>query len=253
MENKNYKHFDYGFRTDDPYALAKYRIIMKWLPLVDNLRVLNAGCGSGEMSAILALHNQTWQVDAIDVDFKGLELSRQIKRDYELENLTIQHSSIEEYQPEHTYDIIVSNDVLEHIEDDQTAIKHLRRLLATNGTLCISVPALQCLFGYHDENLGHFRRYNRRLLKQRLGQELVIQKCRYYGALFIPLALYYSRIRNQPYPLDTQRNKKSLAARIVGIVLQVEEHIPFPLGTSLLALATTQSVLPESTQQNDSV
>jgi cyclopropane fatty-acyl-phospholipid synthase-like methyltransferase len=64
MENILYKHADYEIRSQDPDALAKYRIVLSWLPDTDGLRVLNSGCGTGEMTALLS-ENRSWQVDAI--------------------------------------------------------------------------------------------------------------------------------------------------------------------------------------------
>src|SRR5258705_13315301 len=102
-ENLDYKHSDYSIRARDPYAFTKYQIIMGWLPKTQNLRVLNAGCGSGEMSALLA-ENSTWQVDAIDVDPEAIRLSALLKQDRALSNLTVTQSSIEDH-PGRGYDI----------------------------------------------------------------------------------------------------------------------------------------------------
>src|SRR5258708_31934649 len=161
-ENPQYKHADYSIRSRDPYALTKYKIIMSWMAEEAVLRVLNAGCGSGEMNTLLAQHS-SWHIDAIDIDPDAIRLSQQIKEEQDFTNITLSEVSIEDH-PGRDYDVIISNDVLEHIQNDRQAIQNLANMLKPGGILCVSVPALQWLFGYHDQMLGHYRRYNSRLL-----------------------------------------------------------------------------------------
>jgi trans-aconitate methyltransferase len=234
-EDIRYKHDDYSIRSDDPYAHAKYEIVLSWLPQDRPLRILNAGCGSGEMNVLLAKHTN-WQVDAIDVDPEAIQLSEQLKAQYGLTNLTMTLSRIETFGGQ-DYDVIIANDVLEHIEDDVTAMAHLARMLKPGGTLCVSVPALQWLFGYHDVSLGHFRRYNRALLTKRLSEKFDVQETRYFGATLIPIAILYSRILKTAYPVS-QGSKNPITGTILGTLLRIEKAVTMPTGTSLLARAT---------------
>ena len=57
------------------------------------------------------------------------------------------------------FDTIFALNVVEHIEDDSTAIKNCRFMLKEGGTIIILVPAYQKLYNQFDSNLGHFRRY----------------------------------------------------------------------------------------------
>jgi SAM-dependent methyltransferase len=237
VEDLPYKHDDYDFRSTDPYAFTKYRIILKWLPNTPALNVLNAGCGSGEMNALMSQHDPSWHIDAIDVDEEGIQRAQLLKTQLSLGNVAITKSSIEDFHPSMLYDIIISNDVLEHIDNVEKAIQRLAEMLKPGGLLLVSVPALQWLYGYHDELLGHFRRYNRQLLTKQLLPHFEIKHMRYFGMLFVPIAFYYSRLRHQAYPLSSQRDKTSIAARIVNGILTVEEFIAFPMGTSVLAMA----------------
>ncbi|MBA3872816.1 MAG: methyltransferase domain-containing protein [Anaerolineae bacterium] len=237
VEDLPYKHDDYDFRSSDPYALTKYRVILAWLPDTNGLQVLNAGCGSGEMNALMSEHNASWKIDAIDVDDEGIQRAQLLKDQLSLQNVAIMKSSIEDFHPTGLYDIIISNDVLEHIDDVEQAIQRLVEMLKPGGLLLVSVPALQWLYGYHDELLGHFRRYNRQLLSKQLAPYFEIKHLRYFGMLLVPIAFYYSRLRHQPYPLNSQRDKTSLAAHIVNGILAIEERIAFPVGTSVLAMA----------------
>lgn len=239
MENLTYKHNDYLLRSNDYYALTKYQIVMNLLPKKQNLNVLNAGCGSGEMNILLA-QNNTWKVTAIDIDEESILLSQNIQKKNNIENLTIIKSSIEEHIPNEKYDIIVSNDVLEHIEDDNEAVKKFSLLLKKDGILCVSVPSLNYLFGYHDVMLGHYRRYNRKNCTKLLSSFFNIEKCRYFGGILIPAALLYSKIIKKPYPIGNA-NEKSVISKLVKLILNFEKKVTLPLGTSLIAMGKLKS------------
>jgi len=59
------------------------------------------------------------------------------------------------------FDCVILVNILEHIEDDENALKECRRILRRNGKLLILVPALPFLFSDLDSKHGHFRRYAR--------------------------------------------------------------------------------------------
>jgi 2-polyprenyl-3-methyl-5-hydroxy-6-metoxy-1,4-benzoquinol methylase len=242
MDNKEYKHKDYYLRSGDQYALAKYNIIRSWLPRVNHLKVLNAGCGSGEMNIILS-NNKTWLVDAIDVDNKAINLSLELKNKLSINNLNIIKSSIEDFESiEHSYDIIVSNDVLEHISDDLNAIKKFAFLIRPKGKIFISVPSFQWLFGYHDEMLGHYRRYTKASFTKKLSKFFEVEYCRYFGMSLVPLALFYSRYLRKNYPSGlfplNDLNNNSIKTNLLQKILEIESLIQMPVGTSLLVQAS---------------
>ena len=56
-------------------------------------------------------------------------------------------------------DLLTAFDLLEHLKDDKKALEEWNRVLKNKGYLFISVPAYQWLFGPHDKNLMHYRRY----------------------------------------------------------------------------------------------
>lgn len=239
-EDRNYKLADYLARSSDRYSLTKYKILMNWLPQTPKMRVLNAGCGSGEMNILLS-QNSTWQVDALDVDIEAIKLSEKLKLENSIKNLNLYHTTIEDYTAPEKYDLIISNDVLEHIEDDQAVIKKFSDLLKPDGLIGISVPALQWLFGYHDEMLAHYRRYHRKELIKKLSVYFNISKCRYFGASLIPIALFYSRWLRKPYPVGELENQ-SVTTKILENLLGFESKVSFPLGISLIALATAKKL-----------
>jgi hypothetical protein len=99
--------------------------------------------------------------------------------------------------------------------------------------LVLSVPALPWLFGYHDEQLGHYRRYTKATLGAALRPRFEILRLRYFGMSFIPITLWYSRLRRLPY--STEGDPRLL--RAFDAICRIEQRIPSPVGTSLICVA----------------
>ena len=59
-------------------------------------------------------------------------------------------------------------EVLEHVEDDVGLLREIHDLLAPGGAILLSVPAHSKGFSRVDEMAGHFRRYDREVLRSRL-------------------------------------------------------------------------------------
>lgn len=66
--------------------------------------------------------------------------------------------------PDECVDAVVMLNVLEHIEDDELALKQVHRILKPGGILVVEVPAGPSLYDYYDRYLRHYRRYDRRSL-----------------------------------------------------------------------------------------
>lgn len=83
-----------------------------------------------------------------------------------------------------SFDSIIMVNVLEHIEDDATALSECHRILRPGGALLILVPALPFLFSKLDQIHGHFRRYKKtELAKGVRNAGLEIQEIRYFDFL----------------------------------------------------------------------
>jgi glycosyltransferase involved in cell wall biosynthesis len=73
------------------------------------------------------------------------------------------------------YDSIICLNVIEHIDDDKTALLNVRKALAPDGQAIVLVPQGSWNFGTLDEVLGHKRRYSARslaLLAEECGLEV---------------------------------------------------------------------------------
>jgi hypothetical protein len=97
----------------------------------------------------------------------------------------------------------------------------------------LSVPALQWLFGYHDVQLGHHRRYTRGRLVALFGDGWEVLRARYYGPAFVPVTLVLSRWLERPYPVKASASSGWRRA-LIRAACQAQRHLPSPFGTSVL-------------------
>jgi SAM-dependent methyltransferase len=81
------------------------------------------------------------------------------------------------------FDTIVYIDVLEHIADDRKEMKRAAELLKPNGRLIILSPAHQFLFTPFDAAIGHFRRYNKQMLRAITPKELSLERLWYLDGI----------------------------------------------------------------------
>lgn len=65
-------------------------------------------------------------------------------------------------------DLLYSLNVLEHIDDDVAALRLCHEKIKPGGRLVIYVPAFQILYSSMDKNVGHFRRYTRATLSEKV-------------------------------------------------------------------------------------
>jgi SAM-dependent methyltransferase len=230
---------DLVVKSKDVYAHTKYGILERYLADRPFMRILNVGCGSGDLSIRLAQLGH--DVRGIDVESAYIRLAEDnAKRTATRGRCSFAVCSIEDYQSETRFDCVVSTDVLEHIADDRRAFVKMVDLLYPGGLLLITVPAGPWLFGYHDEQLGHYRRYTKRTLRQLVEKSCSIERVRYFGFTLVPVCYLYSRRWRKPYPVAEVGDaiRSPVKSIILSALLKVDRLVPFPFGTSLVMKAT---------------
>lgn len=61
--------------------------------------------------------------------------------------------------PDQTFDLICALDIIEHVEDDESALTELARVASDGARLILSTPLHPDLWTPFDEFVGHYRRY----------------------------------------------------------------------------------------------
>jgi ubiquinone/menaquinone biosynthesis C-methylase UbiE len=233
--------------TYDPYffeqlkkAEEKYfwfQIRRKWI--FDKLKifipppakVLEVGCGTGNVSSFLAKKGYEvtgceFYTDAIKRAWPGFMIVQG-----DANNLPFEDNQ---------FDIVGLFDVIEHFQDDITPLKEALRVVRKGGILAVTVPAREELWSWIDEISLHKRRYTKEKLK------LAFSKAR-----LKPLLIDYIFMTLYPIMKCTRSNKtdkgddlfriNKLVNILLGKLFDTERHISkivtLPLGTSLIGIA----------------
>jgi len=83
------------------------------------------------------------------------------------------------------FDVAVSLDVFEHIENDARAVAEIYRVLKKDGVLIFTVPAFSAIMSSHDKALHHLRRYNKKRL-HRLFSKFSQRSFFYWNSILFP-------------------------------------------------------------------
>jgi SAM-dependent methyltransferase len=195
------------------------------LDLGRGARILDAGCGSGRNMIELARHGT---VTGVELSETSVELAR-ARNSGEV----IAGSVLEMPFADHSFDLAVSLDVIEHLEDDLGALRELRRTVAPGGSLLITVPAYGWLWSGHDEINHHHRRYTRRSLRavaeQAGWQE---QRTTYFNSLLLPVAILL-RVLDK---VNTKTTESSLDLWVPPELVNRALELPLVLEAGMIGL-----------------
>ncbi|GGF64461.1 methyltransferase [Terasakiella brassicae] len=88
-----------------------------------------------------------------------------------------------------SFDLVVATDILEHVDDDKTALKEIYRILKPGGHALITVPMFMSLWGLQDDISLHKRRYNKSEITNliKAAPFSVQVECFFNFILFIPI------------------------------------------------------------------
>jgi SAM-dependent methyltransferase len=198
-------------------------------------RVLEVGAGVGNITKFLL---QREAVIATDVS-PGYVSELRNKFGH-LPNVSVAEldlsdaSSVQRLVENQRADTVLSMNMLEHIENDALAVRHIFRLLNPGGRLVLLVPAHQALFSDMDRSLGHFRRYDKEGLSALLESAgFRLREVRYLNWLGAIGWLVNGRILRRK--LIPSRQLRLFDFLIV--LLKLESYFQLPCGLSLLVTA----------------
>ncbi len=117
--------------------------------------IMDVGCSSGLLLALLKERLPSAQLIGADYIRGPLEAISQQFPDIPLLQFDLASCPLQD----NFLDAVVALNVLEHIEDDAAAIRHIHRMLKPQGVAVIEVPAGPALFDLYDQELMHYRRY----------------------------------------------------------------------------------------------
>lgn len=106
--------------------------------------ILDAGSGFGQYTYYLSKLSKSWNILGVDVKQEQIDdcnlFFSQIKK---AERIYFRYADLTAFKKESTFDLILSVDVMEHIEDDVIVFKNFYASLKPGGMLLISTPSDQ--------------------------------------------------------------------------------------------------------------
>ena len=195
--------------------------------------LLEFGAGIGTMSELLSAYTP---LCVTDTDTRMLA---HLKNKFsQINAVSVQFLDITQPPPEHlvgSFQTVIGINVLEHVEDDEKALFHLRNVLKPSGRLLLLVPAKKWAYTELDRQLGHFRRYEKKELGEKLAKaSFHIEKLYYFNIIGLLSWIIRDKIQRsgglRPYQVSSFDS-------IVPILKRVESKVSMPVGISLIAIA----------------
>ena len=199
---------------------------------------LDVGCGSGHL--IYALGKSGMKTTGLEPIKELANMAKERNPDS-----NIIEGSVEEITSKITnkFSTITIIDVLEHVQDDIKVIQNLYNRLEDGGYLVIVVPSFPFLFSIRDVSMGHFRRYTKNdLIQKVLKSNFKIKEIRYWNMLgFLPYLIFQKLLKNPEMTDLRTSNKKNIFEKIMICLLHdwfkyVENNINFGFGLSLVCI-----------------
>lgn len=201
------------------------------------LEILEVGCGTG---GNLEMLSRFGRVQAVEPDAEARAYAA------ERSGLAVHDGLLPDGLPrrEGGFDLVAALDVVEHVDDDASAVRALGEVLRPGGHLLITVPAYQWMWSEHDVRHHHKRRYTARQVGDLVaGAGLTVRRVSHFNTvLFPPIAAVRlaGKLRGkagdderQPPPWLNHALKGAFAAE--KALLRMGD---LPFGVSILALAT---------------
>lgn len=224
---------DFEFQALSEAKNYREALIEEFAPFLRG-NVIEIGAGIGQMTELLRqLDPEIKRLIAIEPDRRFADRHRQQFPGHELIEGTI-----DDVPAGSPWDGIFSINVLEHIERDREELKKYAALLRNrHGNLCLFVPARQEIYSSIDKDFGHFRRYSRPELKQKLVEAgFQILRLHYYNfAGYLAWWMNFCLLKKRTFEVAKVR---AYDRGIFPIVHVLESKLMRPpIGQSLLAVA----------------
>jgi len=120
--------------------------------LPDAPEILDAGSGFGQYDYTMSLQFPQSTITAVDVKQEQIDdCNRFFEKIGKADRVHFEYADLTKYTREAHYDLVLSVDVMEHIEEDVQVFKNLAKSLKTGGILLISTPSDQGGSDVHDD------------------------------------------------------------------------------------------------------
>lgn len=196
--------------------------------------VLEVGAGIGGTTEVLCQGNQSRWVCLEPDPVLANALKSSILSGCFSKGCEVKIGTVLDLEQQEMFDTIIYIDVLEHIKNDRAearvAASHLRQM----GFLVVLAPAHQWLFTPFDESIGHYRRYNKKMLSAIVPETLECVNLTYLDCVGLVASLGNRFILRSKMP-----NKKQILLwdrAMVPLSRRIDPLIRYSLGKSILGI-----------------
>jgi len=210
-------------------------------------RVLDIGCGAGNMFHHLARYGS---VVGVDNNPRPLTVARD--RGYDVREGRAEDLPVEDG----AFDLVALLDTVEHCDDEMAVFEECYRVCAPGGHLVVTVPAFMWLWSHNDVLNNHKRRYTTAELGQRLAQVgFQMRRMTYNNFLVFPLAAGLILVRrgasrepelasphfdDESYQVEMEPAPPLVNTVLSGVTWtesQLLRWVNLPVGTSIIGIA----------------
>lgn len=206
-----------------------------------DLRVLDAGCGTGANVRFLQRYGT---VTGIDLASEALELAgpRVPGKLARASVLALPFAS-------QSFDLVTSFEVLYHraVPDERIALREAGRVLRPGGRLLLRLPAFEFLRGKHDRAVHGRRRYTADEVQRLLNESgFLCERISYVNSILVPLPLAQRAIERTFPALEQTESDLELPAPAINEALRwpmaaeaawLAGNRSFPFGLSVICRA----------------
>lgn len=203
--------------------------------------LLDLGCGTGVLQTEFEKKFPNMLAYGIDVSKDAIKYAkmRGIKRAALFNGITFPFKT-------NTFDIVTAIDVLEHVPNDEKAIKEIYRVLKPGGIGIFLVPAHPHLWSTRDVRLQHYRRYLKNELEYKSytnGFQIMTSKNADFGLYFV-LDLMCKISKKNEYGVPDLKMEDASTNSVMNSVMYgyesienfVQKFATFPVGISIVTV-----------------
>ena len=197
--------------------------------------VLEVGAGTGANTPFLDRAVDRGQWVCLEPDPRlGAELIHNLRDAAVPKKYELVRGTILDLEAGRSFDTIVYIDVLEHIENDAAELRAAASHLRPGGSVIVLAPAHQWLFTPFDAAIGHYRRYNRFMLRRRTPPTLQLALLRYLDCIGLLASTANRAFLRQSMPSKVQLQVWDNWMIPVSII--VDRLVSYSLGKSIIAI-----------------